>query len=404
VISMTTFAFTARDNEGQAQQGLIEADTAARVTAQLRDRGWLVLNVREQIDTNASTKSSLAGALMTPRGIQVELSLRQLAVMLRGGISLLAAMQTIATQSDNRQIRSAYNDLIEKVQQGITFSDALESQPGFPNFLIRLVRVGERTGIQETVLVQAADMMHSRRETVREIAAALTYPAIVLVAAGGASLYMITSLIPKLSKLLEGLGKPLPPITQSLVTASNFVEAWGPLALLVLIAIAVSIIITYLSPTGRLAIDRFVLRIPVIGKIFRLSGTLTFSQTLSSLVSSGVTVLDALVTVQQMHANSYLANIVQRSRDSIIRGNNLADTLREKRAYMPLLATMTAVGEQSGNLDEVLEEVTTFHRSQLSGMISTLSAWVTPVIILVVGSIVGYVYIAFFLGMFAIAG
>ncbi|MGI9468637.1 MAG: type II secretion system F family protein [Rubripirellula sp.] len=401
---MTTFAFTARDNEGQAQQGLIEADTAARVTAQLRDRGWLVLNVREQIDTNASTKSSLAGALMTPRGIQVELSLRQLAVMLRGGISLLAAMQTIATQSDNRQIRSAYNDLIEKVQQGITFSDALESQPGFPNFLIRLVRVGERTGIQETVLVQAADMMHSRRETVREIAAALTYPAIVLVAAGGASLYMITSLIPKLSKLLEGLGKPLPPITQSLVTASNFVEAWGPLALLVLIAIAVSIIITYLSPTGRLAIDRFVLRIPVIGKIFRLSGTLTFSQTLSSLVSSGVTVLDALVTVQQMHANSYLANIVQRSRDSIIRGNNLADTLREKRAYMPLLATMTAVGEQSGNLDEVLEEVTTFHRSQLSGMISTLSAWVTPVIILVVGSIVGYVYIAFFLGMFAIAG
>jgi type IV pilus assembly protein PilC len=105
-----------------------------------------------------------------------------------------------------------------------------------------------------------------------------------------------------------------------------------------------------------------------------------------------------------MHANSYLANIVQRSRDSIIRGNNLADTLREKRAYMPLLATMTAVGEQSGNLDEVLEEVTTFHRSQLSGMISTLSAWVTPVIILVVGSIVGYVYIAFFLGMFAIAG
>ena len=333
---MTTFAFTARDNEGQAQQGLIEADTAARVTAQLRDRGWLVLNVREQINTNASTKSSLAGALMTPRGIQVELSLRQLAVMLRGGISLLAAMQTIATQSDNRQIRSAYNDLIEKVQQGITFSDALESQPGFPNFLIRLVRVGERTGIQETVLVQAADMMHSRRETVREIAAALTYPAIVLVAAGGASLYMITSLIPKLSKLLEGLGKPLPPITQSLVTASNFVEAWGPLALLVLIAIAVSIIITYLSPTGRLAIDRFVLRIPVIGKIFRLSGTLTFSQTLSSLVSSGVTVLDALVTVQQMHANSYLANIVQRSRDSIIRGNNLADTLREKRAYMPL--------------------------------------------------------------------
>lgn len=401
---MATFVFTARDGSGQTQTGMVDASSAALVITQLRDRGWIVLNVNQERDaTKARSSPGLVDGLLGPKSVHVELSLRQLAVMLRGGISLLSAMQTVATESDSRAIRNVYINLIDEVQQGRAFSDALSSQPGFPSFLVRLVHVGERTGIQETVLVQGAEMMRTRRETVREIATALTYPLIVLLAAGGATLYMVTTLIPKLTTLLQGLGKPLPPMTQSLVTVSNFFQQWGTTMLTVSGFGMILFILAYLSPTSRLVIDRWVLRIPIVGKIFRLSGTLTFSQTLGTLVNSGVTVLDSLVTVQQMHTNTYFASIVQRSRDAIIRGNNLADTLREKGAYMPLLATMTAVGEQSGNLDEVLEEVSTFHRSQLSGLISLLSAWVTPVIIVVVGSIVGYVYIAFFLGMFAIA-
>jgi type IV pilus assembly protein PilC len=121
-------------------------------------------------------------------------------------------------------------------------------------------------------------------------------------------------------------------------------------------------------------------------------------------LDSGVSVLEALITVQEMHSSTYFAAIVQRSRDAIIRGQNLADTLRVRGAYMPLLATMTAVGEESGTLDEVLEEVSSFYRERLSAMIKTLSALVTPVIIVVVGSIVGYVYVAFFVGLFSVAG
>ncbi len=401
---MPSFAFSARDANGQPQTGTMDAGSAAMVASQLRERGWLVLKIWQEQEAAAADKArGWLDGLLGPRGVQVELSLRQLAVMLRGGISLLAAMETIASQSDNKAIRNTYNQLIDQVQQGRALSDALEDQPGFPSFLVRLVRVGERTGIQETVLVRGANMMRARRDTLRDIAAALTYPLIVILAAGGATLYMVTTLIPKLTKLLEGLGKPLPPITQSLVTVSNFFQTWGPTMFLAVGVATIAFIIIYMSQTGRIAIDRWALRIPIIGRIFRLSGTLTFSQTLGALVSSGVTVLDSLVTVQQMHSNQYFAEIVQRSRDAIIRGNNLADTLRVKNAYMPLLATMTAVGEESGNLDEVLDEVSQFHTSQLGALIKTLSAWVTPAIIVVVGSIVGYVYIAFFLGMFAIA-
>ena len=151
--------------------------------------------------------------------------------------------------------------------------------------------------------------------------------------------------------------------------------------------------LTWLSAAGRIWIERLSLRIPIIGKLFRLSGTLTFSQTLGVLVGSGVSVLEALITVQEMHSSTYFASIVQRSRDAIIRGQNLADTLRVPGAFMPLLATMTAVGEESGTLEEVLSEVSDFHRAQLSAMIKTMSSLVTPAIIVVVGSIVGYVYI-----------
>lgn len=402
---MPSFTFSARDNTGQAQTGVIEASSPAVVQSQLRDRGWIVIRINQQAENVvASPPRNWENNLLGPRSVDVELSLRQLAVMLKGGISLLSAMQTIATQSESKAIRLAYDQLVDQVQQGRSFSDSLETQPGFPSFLIRLVRVGERTGIQETVLVRSADMIRMRRDTVREVATALTYPFLVLIAAGGATAYMITSLIPKLSRILQSLGKPLPPMTKSLLTISDFFQSWGTSIMAILGTAMVLFIVAYMSSGGRLFIDQWSLRIPLVGKILRLSGTLAFSQTLGTLTHSGVTVLDSLITVQEVHSNTYFSQIVRRSRDAIIRGNNLADTLRDRYAYMPLLATMAAVGEESGNLDDVMEQVSEFHQSQLTSMIKTLSAWITPTIIVVVGSIVGYVYIAFFLGMFAVAG
>jgi len=403
---MPTFDFVARDDAGQTRSGAIDAANASIVASQLRTRGWIVVTLQQKVGTTGNNRI-LADSFknfLAPRNVQVELSLRQLAVMLRGGISLLSAMQTIATQSDSRAVRRAYESLIETVQSGQPFSQAIQSQPGFPDFLVQLVRVGEQTGIQETVLVRAADMMRTRRETIREIGTALLYPLLVLLSAATATGFIVTSLLPKLTALLKSLGKPLPPITESLITASNFANEWTAQIVAAIVLSSLVFLLAWLSPAGRIWIERSSLRIPIIGKLFRISGTLTFSQTLSVLVGSGVSVLESLITVQEMHSSTYFASIVQRSRDAIIRGQNLADTLRVRGAYMPLLATMTAVGEESGTLDQVLEEVSDFQRAQLSSMIKTMGSLVTPVIIIVVGSIVGYVYIAFFVGLFSVAG
>ena len=162
--------------------------------------------------------------------------------------------------------------------------------------------------------------------------------------------------------------------------------------------------VAWFTPKARLLIDSIALRIPLLGKIFRLTGTLTFSQTMGTLLGSGVTVLDSLVTTQQMHTNTYLVSIVQRSRDAIIRGNSLADSLRENWGFMPLLSTMVAVGEESGTLDEVLDEVSEFHKARLERLMKLFSTIVTTAVIVCAGLLVAYVYIAFFVGMFAIAG
>jgi type IV pilus assembly protein PilC len=404
---MASFIYNARDPNGQSQTGLIEAANTGLALSQLRDRGWLVVSLNEELEeedqSSGRSKMGIQGFL-GPRNVQVELSLRQLAVMLRGGISLLAAMQKICEQSDSRAIRIVYSDLIDEVQRGLSFSEALESQPGFPAFVTRLVGVGERTGIQEDVLVQGADMMKSRREMVMDVVSALAYPFLIVVFISMAALYIVTTLIPKLTALLAGLGKELPPITASLVTASNYLQEWGPTILSAVGLFTVGFVVAWFTPQSRLLIDAFALRIPLLGKIFRLTGTLTFSQTMGTLLGSGVTVLDSLVTTQQMHTNTYLISIVQRSRDAIIRGNSLADSLRENWGYMPLLSTMVAVGEESGTLDEVLEEVSEFHKARLERLMKLFSAIITTGVIVCAGLLVAYVYIAFFVGMFAIAG
>ncbi len=400
---MPTFEFNARDDAGALQTGLLDGNSATAVVSELRSRGWMVTGVREKtaaVDAGFGALASLP--FMRPRSVQVELSLQQIAVMLRGGLTLLSSLHTVAEQSSSLLMRRVWRAVIDNVQEGKSFSEALEKHSCFPQYVVRLVRVGEQTGVLESVLVRGSQMLRSRREARRDIVTALSYPAIVFIAAMSVTAYMVGYLIPKLGRLLEAMGKQLPPMTQLLVDIANFMHGYGVMILLGLVSTAVAFTAIYHSQQGRFWVDRLALRVPIFGRIFRIAGTTTFAQSLVTLLRSGITVLEALVTVEQMHYNRYMAESVKASRESIMQGRSLADALRERRAFMPLLTTMAAVGEDSGNLDEVMEEVATFHDSQLKALIAQLAAWVTPVVIVVVGGIVGFVYIAFFLALFAV--
>jgi type IV pilus assembly protein PilC len=172
---------------------------------------------------------------------------------------------------------------------------------------------------------------------------------------------------------------------------------------MLLAAVAAGVMV-YKWPPGRALIDRWALRTPVLGKVLRLAGTVTFASSLGVMLRSGITVLEALRTVEGLHANTHLASRVAAARDAVMEGGDLARPLAEKQAYMPMLSSMVAVGENTGQLDEVLERVTVFHEAQLKAAIKKLSALIEPLTIVVVGGIVGYVYLAFFMALFAAGG
>ncbi len=405
---MTAFRYEARDQRGQLQQGIVESGTASGLAASLRERGWLVLDVQREEPAGDGAGMRLADwnpfLHLPPRSLDIELSLQQLAVMLRGGLTLLSALETLVEQSQKRTMQRVWREVSGSIQEGASLAEAMSHHRCFSRLVIQLTRVGEQTGNLEQVLVRAADILANRRQTRTSLMTAAAYPSIVLVSALGVSGFMVVSVIPKLQVFLTALGRKLPAMTQFLVDLGAWIQTYGMQTLLVLGALLTALIATYLWPPGRYFLDRLVLRIPVVGNLLRVAATAMFARSVATLIRSGVTLLEGLRTVEQLHQNRYLREQVMMARDAVMRGQSLAQPLASRAAFMPMLAAMVAVGESTGTLDDVLDEVAEFHDERLRTAIRQFSVIIEPVIIVVVGSIVGFVYISFFLAMFSAAG
>lgn len=406
---MPTFAFTARDEHGGQRTGAEEAASAGELASALRERGWLVLDVR-QAKESEGISTDRAMELINPlnwlgvRSQDVELSMLQLAVMIRSGLSLMAALKTVGEQSRRSGMRRVWDDVQERIQGGSGLADAMNEHRCFPRFVIQLVRVGEHTGHLDPVLNRASAALERRRQLKSSLVTAMTYPVIVLVAALGVTVFMLLFAIPRLQTFLYAMGRDLPATTRALVDVSAFLQAYTGRVTLGIVTALIAAVMVYLWPPGRYWMDRLSLRIPMIGVIFRLGSTASFARNLGILLQSGVTLLEALRTVEQTHYNRYLVSRVTNARLQVMQGGNLADPLGIGGAFMPMLASMVAVGESSGTLDHVLEEVARFHELQLEAMIRQLSTIIEPIIIVVVGGIVGFVYVSFFVALFAASG
>lgn len=405
---MPTFNFVARDASGQLQRGSQAAASPAALAGSLRERGWAVVDVRAGAAEQASVLEQLAVLnplrYLGPRSSDIELSLNQMAVMLRGGLTLLATLRAVAEQAGRPAMRRVWLEVADSIQQGSNLADAMAQHACFSKLIVQLVRVGEQTGILEQVIVRGADSLEKRRGLISSLFTALAYPMIVLLAAIGATVFMIVSVIPKLQVFLRAIGRKLPAMTQMLLDISDAVQVYWLPVLVGVVALTGAAIALYSWPPGRYQIDRYSLRVPLIGHIFCLAATAMFSRNLGILIRSGITLLEGLRTVEGLHRNRYHRERIAAARDSVMQGKSLSEPLRTRHAFMPMLAAMVAVGEATGTLDEVLEEVARFHESQLQAVIRRLSIFIEPMIIVVVGGIVGFVYISFFMAMFSAAG
>lgn len=403
---MPTFRYVTRDASGTTQSGTLVTNSMEMLTSELRSRGLLVVDVElvaESAPRGVATWNPLTWLRMT--SFDVEMGFQQLAAMLHSGLSLLASLRTVAEQARRIRATAVWHNVADRIEQGATFGDALSAQDGvFSEHVVQLVRVGETSGNLDAALRSSAEHLERTRQMRLTVVNALAYPAIVTLLSIGVAVFMVLGVIPKIQKYIGGRGRSLPPITQTLLDVTGFVQAYLPHFAVVLAATLLALVFIYRWPPGRLALDGLFLKMPIIGGVLRLSGTAVLARGLGVLLESGVTLLDSLKTTEQLVGNRALAARIAAARETVLRGGTLSAALAGGRAFMPMLGRMVAVGESTGTLAPVLSEVARFHENQLLVVVRRMSVLIEPVVIIVVGGIVGFVYIAFFVALFSLAG
>ena len=399
---MPEFQYTARDAAGAQKTGRETAASREELLRSLRRQGLLVLEVTEI----AGKIEGAPGWSLNPldyrpaRSEDVERAFHQLAVLLRSGVALLEALEFTCDFS-RIGTRRVWGKLAERIAAGDSLSDAMSEYPVFGNMTLQLVRVGEQSGRLDFALEQASLALERSRVNRKQVLTALRYPVFMLVFAVGIVYFMLTRLIPELKKFLAVMGRKLPPITQALIDVSHWFEIYTPTLVLAIAGTLITLVLLYQWPAARFWMDRMALRLPVFGRLFRLSGTVTLAQGLGMLMRSGVRILEALDTMEKMMGNRYLSSRVAYARDRIAQGSTLAEPLAERNVFMPMLPRMIRVGEKSGTLDHILEEMGRYHAEELEAMIRWLSSLITPVMTLIVGGVIGFVYAAFLVAMFS---
>ena len=402
---------TALDPKGTKTTFSREAKTAQALSDELRAEGLVVVGIAEAPSAREPEREPARLPPWHPAWLKpmtdfdVEMGLRQLASMVGSGVTLLFALQTVSEQASSPRAARTWARVAERIRQGGSFAEALAGEGGrFGEITVRLAEVGERSGELQLALNRAAEQLEARRNLRAAVVNALVYPLIAVAMAVGVSAYLVTAVIPKIAEFLKSGGVALPALTQTLMDLSDWVNA-NALAVLVFLAAAVAAwLVVRLNARGRELEDALVLKLPVTGRILRLSGTALFARSMQIMTESGVTLLDALGTAARLMRNRRYRRRVEAVHDEVMRGVSLEHSLRSAREFMPMLRRMAAVGEVTGALPEAFGETARFHEMLLAIAVKRFGMMIEPVMIVVTGGIVGFVYIAFFMALFAIAG
>lgn len=402
---MPRFEFVARDRFGASRTGTIEQPSFESARSALRQRNWSVVQIKPVTTSSSSLLEDLRPRNWLPaRMVDVELGLRQLSVMLTSGLPLLEALRLLHEHAERRSMADIWKRVADDVLAGDSVAVAMQRHPRFPPIAVQLTRIGEETGELQETQRRAAAMLEYRRRLRNQVLSALAYPVVVFIAALFIAGFMVFSVIPKVQAFLRSLGKGLPKITQMLVDVTNYINAHIVEGSIVVGCLIVAVIAVRYFPSTRLLSDRLLLRVPVVGNAIRLGGTASFARNLQTLLQSGLSLLDSLKSIESLLGNRYLSSELAHARAAVIDGETLARSLTARGVFQPMLPRIVAIGESAGRLDDVLGDAATFFEEELARVIRLLAALVEPAMLLIVGGMVGFVYIAFFMALFAAGG
>jgi type IV pilus assembly protein PilC len=396
-----TFAYKAVDGAGLPQEGTIIGASQAAVLEELKNRGLQVMRLDENKN---GMKMELRLMPKRVKASELTVMTRQLATMVSSGMTLLRAFYVLEDQVENPKLKDTLSAVREDIESGLNFSDALEKHPKvFGPLYVAMVRAGEAGGVLEQALDRTADQLEKDDSLRRQVKGAMTYPAVVLTFALGTLLALIAFIVPVFVGIFKDFGGKLPLITQFTVNLSNLVTGQWYILLAVTVGSVVAFRKWKKSSWGRPQWDALRLKIPVnIGKTVQKIALARWSRTFSALYSAGVPIMQAIEVTGKTAGNT----VVERAMDDVIAsvkaGGSIAAPLKDTPIFPGMVSQMIAVGEETGNLDTMLTKVADFYEDEVAAAIKAMTSILEPVMIVLVGGIVGFIVVAMYMPMFKV--
>jgi type IV pilus assembly protein PilC len=325
---------------------------------------------------------------------------RQFATMINSGLPMVQCLDILAQQMDKERFRKIASTVKADVEGGSTLADALRKHTIFSELYVNMVEAGEAGGILDLILNRLALYLEKADALARKVKSAMTYPTVVCVVAIGATVFMLLFIIPTFARMFADFGGELPLPTKVVLALSNFLRNQWYFLLGGIAALVFGFKRFYKTESGKMKIDRIMLKIPVLGMVLRKAAVARFTRTLGTLVSSGVPILSGLEITAKTAGNKVIEKAVNSTRDSISQGNTIADPLKECGVFPPMVTQMIGVGEQTGALDEMLEKIANFYDDEVDTAVESLTSIIEPVMIVIMGVIVGGMLISMYLPMF----
>lgn len=390
---MAAFEYKALDKKGKQKKGTLEGDNARQVRQRLKEQGLIPVEVNE-----TRRKKSPQGSAGWRRGISTaDLSLitRQLATLVQSGMPLEECLRAVADQAEKPRIRTMMVSVRSKVTEGYTLADSLADYPHIFDQLYRaMVSAGEKSGHLDSVLQRLADYEENRQKVRSKLAQALVYPVVLVVFAIGIVSFLLAAVVPKIVEPIIQMGQALPASTQFLLAASEFVQQWGLLLLMLALLALVTVKRALKKPALRMSWDRKLLSLPLIGKIASGLNTARFARTLAICTSSAIPILEGMKVAVEVMSNQYVKKQVISATDNVREGTSLRKALEQTRLFPPMMLHMIASGEQSGELESMLTRAADNQDQSFESTVNIALAIFTPALIALMAALVLFIVMA----------
>lgn len=393
---MLQFAYKAKESNGKVREGIVDAVDQKAAMARLREQKLSVLEIKPAAGVKKPKKGKVDNK-------EVVIFSRQLSTLVSAGVPIVQGLNILEAQAESPGFKYVVGALRTDIEAGLSIADAMGKHPqAFTELYVAMIKAGEVGGILDTILERLSGFLESAEQLRSKVKSALMYPMVVFSAAGIITIFLIVFVIPIFKDIFSGFGAELPFLTRIIIGISDFLRA-KILYLLPPIGGGVWLFKKWMkTPKGQYIVDDISLKLPVFGILLKKVAIAKFTRTLGTLIKSGVPILQGLETVAKTAGNKVIERAINASRDSIKEGGRISDPLKKANIFPPMVIQMISVGEETGGLDTMLNKIADFYDQEVDTAVKGLTSMIEPIIIIVLGFVVGTIVIAMFMPMFAL--